>query len=244
MLQKLIEPRANRPSTVPLAHRAAAPRARRPTSTRPFWRAETGAVGSCANTTRYTATERHGRGRPEPRTPALAQHDPGEDDRDQGLGLLQDEGLREDLVRGRSLEGGREQDRRDRLRARGDDADREPSARPEVAQLARAADEDRQEEQGDQRILGDHDLGGGEVTDELVAEVSVRSPQCGGDGDKDHREPVDADAACRGNRSLHRRPFNRIRPGNLPTARPGHTADLFAGPPTSRSPSPSSHRAS
>ena len=74
MLQKLIEPRAKRPSTVPLAHSKAAPSASNPTSTRPCCSAETGAVGSWANTTRYTPTmatttagQNHGRLR-SPRT--------------------------------------------------------------------------------------------------------------------------------------------------------------------------------
>jgi len=52
MLQNEIEPSAKRPSTVPLAHSAAAPRASRPTSSRPFCRAERGDSGSLANTTR------------------------------------------------------------------------------------------------------------------------------------------------------------------------------------------------
>ncbi len=70
MLQKEIEPKAKRPSTVPEPHRKAAPKASNPTSSRPFRNAVTGESGSDAKSTMYTAAtattaagQNHGRRR-------------------------------------------------------------------------------------------------------------------------------------------------------------------------------------
>ena len=97
----------------------------------------------------------------------------GEDDRNHGLGLLEDERLRKDLIGGGLLKRSSEQDRGQGLGSGRDDDDRQPTLPAEVAKLVRAPNQDREQEQRDQAVLGDHDLGRGQVTDQLVAEVGV-----------------------------------------------------------------------
>ena len=116
-----------------------------------------------------------GRG-PKPRAPSLAEHDPRQHDRDQGLCLLQDECLRVKLVLRGDRERRREKDCRESLRPGRDDRHRPPAACAQRPKLVAAADEHRHQEQRDESVLRNHDLRGAEVLDQLVAEVGVRRP--------------------------------------------------------------------
>src|SRR2546428_8527978 len=123
-----------------------------------------------------------------------------------------------------------------RLRAGGDDHDRQPSLPTEIPQLVDAADQHRQQEQRDQPVLGDHDLGRCQVTDELVAEVGVRRPKGCRHRHQHDRKPVDAYAAARTAGPCHRPPFNAIWWRRLPPR--GETGIPLVGP-SLRLPDPS-----
>ena len=86
-------------------------------------------------------------------------------------------------------------------------------ARAQEPELVAAADQHRQQEEGDQRILGDDDLGRAEVLDQLVAEVRVRRPQGRRDCDEDHRVAID--------NPIHRPLFQPFRLSNASKVRVG-----------------------
>src|SRR2546430_1497187 len=118
------------------------------------------------------ADERQRRGRPEPGPAALTKDEPGEQDGDQRLALLQHERLGKVAVRERL----REEERGDRLRTNRDQPDRQPPALVQAAQLGYAAKEKRQQEEADQGVFDDDDLRRLEVADELRAKICVSTP--------------------------------------------------------------------